>query len=217
MENSNIINNSDNNINISNNFDDNSDSKNLESFTNINKNDFNNKNDKLNPNDFIFMGFELFRYKEITKIGVFYSYTNKSVKGIFSDKTICMMNKDQLYAKIINKYGEKYLLYVPDVSLNNPYYIYIKYLFDFYDSCFNIKAIQENLKYHSDLEKEVDNRINKIDTFNNLIYNKDMNYNYSKQYYTDKKPTFMDIQNLLNKNQKALDGIEQIRMNNSNK
>ena len=72
------------------------------------------------------MGFELFRYKEIYKIGVFYSYTNKSVKGIFSDKTICMMNQDQLYAKIINKYGEKYLLYVPEVSVNNPYYIYIK-------------------------------------------------------------------------------------------
>ena len=204
MENNDISNNNSNNN--SNNFS-----------YDISKTNFNNKDNKLNPNKFIFMGFELFRYKEIYKMGVFYSYTNKSVKGIFSDKTICMMNQDQLYAKIINKYGEKYLLYVPEVSVNNPYYIYIKYLFDFYDSCFNVKAIQENLNYHSNLEKEIDNRINKIDAFNNLVYNKDINYNYSKQYYTDNKPTFMDIQNLLEKNQKALDGIEQIKTSNLSK
>ena len=166
------------------------------------------------PKDFIFLGDELHLYREIPRIGKFYSYKNKSVKGIFIDKTICMMNQDQYYAKIINKYGEKILLYIPDLPANNPYYVYIKHLFDFYDSCFDPQIMINNAKKKLELEKQIDERINKIDLFNNLIFNKSKEENYSKQYYSDNSPTFLDIQNLLKRNQKALDNIEKIKNEN---
>ena len=167
-----------------------------------------------NPNDFIFLGDELHLYREIPHLGNFHSYKNKSVKGIFIDKTICMMNQDQYYAKIINKYGEKILLYIPDLPANNPYYVYIKHLFDFYDSCFDPQIMINNAKKKLELEKQIDERINKIDLFNNLIFNKSKEENYSKQYYSDNSPTFLDIQNLLKRNQKALDNIEKIKNEN---
>ena len=168
------------------------------------------------PNDFIFLGDELHMYREIPRLGNFYSYKNKSVKGIYLDKTICMMNQDQYYAKIINKYGDKELLYIPDLPANNPYYIYVKHLFDFYDACFNPEALQNNTKKRMELEKKIDQRINKIDLFNNIFYNKSKEDNYSKQYYMDNNPTVLDIQNLLRRNQKALDNIEQIKYQNQN-
>ena len=174
----------------------------------------NPKNQLRNPNDFIFLGDELHLYREIPHLGNFYSYKNKSVKGIFIDKTICMMNQDQYYTKIINKYGEKILLYIPALPANNPYYVYIKHLFDFYDSCFNPQIMINNAKKKLELEKQIDERINKIDLFNNLIFNKSKEENYSKQYYSDNNPTFLDIQNLLKRNQKALDNIEKIKNDN---
>ena len=72
-----------------------------------------NINKRKSPNDFIFLCDELHIYREMPGIGKFSSYKNKSVKGIFNDKTICMMNNDQFYAKIINKYGEKDIVYIP--------------------------------------------------------------------------------------------------------
>ena len=192
-------------------------------FTNYNNSNINNDkfvfyaNKKIPlkiPNDFIFLGDELHLYREIPHLGNFYSYKNKSVKGIFIDKTICMMNSDQLYAKIINKYGEKELLYIPELPATNPYYIYIKHLFDFYDACFNPQVLQDNAKKRMELEKKVEERINKIDLFNNLIFNKGKEENYSKQYYMDNNPTFLDIQNLLKRNQKALDNIEKMKYKN---
>ena len=195
------------------------------SYNNINKSYSNNisnnyslySNQKMqlrNPNDFIFLADELHLYREIPHLGNFYSYKSKSVKGIFIDKTICMMNQDQYYAKIINKYGEKILLYIPDLPANNPYYVYIKHIFDFYDSCFNPQIMINNAKKRLELEKQIDERINKIDLFNNLIFNKSKEENYSKQYYLDNNPTFLDIHNLLKRNQKALDNIEQIKNEN---
>ena len=192
---------------------------------NNNYTNINNSNDKFafyankkiplrSPNDFIFLGDELHLYREIPHIGNFYSYKNKSVKGIFIDKTICMMNSDQYYAKIINKYGDKELLFIPEVPANNPYYIYIKNLFDFYDACFNPQALQDNAKKRIELEKKIDERINKIDLYNNLIFNKGKEENYSKQYYMDNSPTFLDVQNLLRRNQKAIDNIEKIKYQN---
>ena len=163
------------------------------------------------PNDFIFLGDHLYIYREIPNIGNFYSYQNKSVKAIFKDKTICMMNQDQYFAKIINKYGEKELLFIPDLPANNPYYIYVKHLFDFYDACFNPEMLKVKEKKKIELEKKIDERINKIDLFNNLLYNKNKEDNYSKQYYVENIPTVMDVQNLLKRNQKALDNIEQIK------
>ena len=167
------------------------------------------------PNDFIFLCDELHIYREIPGIGNFSSYKNGSVKGIFNDKTICLMNKDQFYAKIINKYGEKDILYIPELPANSPYYVYIKHLFDFYDSCFNKEMIYNKEKQKIELEKKIDERINKIDLFNNLIFNKNKEENYSKQYYVDKIPTALDIQNLLNRNQKAIDNIHQIKYSNA--
>ncbi len=167
------------------------------------------------PNDFIFLCDELHIYREIPGIGNFSSYKNGSVKGIFNDKTICMMNKDQFYAKIINKYGEKDILYIPELPANSPYYVYIKHLFDFYDACFNKEMIYNKEKQKIELEKQIDERINKIDLFNNLIFNKNKEENYSKQYYVDKIPTALDIQNLLNRNQKAIDNIHQIKYSNA--
>lgn len=167
------------------------------------------------PNDFIFLCDELHIYREIPGIGNFSSYKNGSVKGIFNDKTICMMNKDQFYAKIINKYGEKDILYIPELPANSPYYVYIKHLFDFYDACFNKEIIYNKEKQKIELEKQIDERINKIDLFNNLIFNKNKEENYSKQYYVDKIPTALDIQNLLNRNQKAIDNIHQIKYSNA--
>ena len=166
------------------------------------------------PNDFIFLCDELHIYREIPGIGNFSSYKNGSVKGIFNDKTICLMNKDQFYAKIINKYGEKDILYIPELPANSPYYVYIKHLFDFYDACFNKEMIYNKEKQKIELEKQIDERINKIDLFNNLIFNKNKEENYSKQYYVDKIPTALDIQNLLNRNQKAIDNIQQIKYSN---
>ena len=169
---------------------------------------------KKSPNDFIFLCDELHIYREVPGIGNFSSYKNGSVKGIFNDKTICMMNKDQFYAKIINKYGEKDILYIPELPANSPYYVYIKHLFDFYDSCFNKEMIYNKEKQKIELEKKIDERINKIDLFNNLIFNKNKEENYSKQYYVDKIPTALDVQNLLNRNQKAIDNIQQIKYSN---
>ena len=166
------------------------------------------------PNDFIFLADEMHIYREIKGIGNFTSYKNKSVKGIFLDKTICMMNQDQFYAKIINKYGEKDILYIPELPSTSPYYIYVKHLFDFYDSCFNPQMIQNKEKLKIELEKKIDDRINKIDLFNNLIFNKNKEDNYSKQYYVDNIPTVMDVQNLLKRNQKAIDNIQKIKYNN---
>jgi len=169
---------------------------------------------KKSPNDFIFLCDELHIYREVPGIGNFSSYKNGSVKGIFNDKTICMMNKDQFYAKIINKYGKKDILYIPELPANSPYYVYIKHLFDFYDSCFNKEMIYNKEKQKIELEKKIDERINKIDLFNNLIFNKNKEENYSKQYYVDKIPTALDVQNLLNRNQKAIDNIQQIKYSN---
>ena len=203
-------------INISNN-----------SFSNYNINNFKEINNKSiysnqynyikrkSPNDFIFLCDELHIYREIPGIGNFSSYKNGSVKGIFNDKTICLMNKDQFYAKIINKYGEKDILYIPELPANSPYYVYIKHLFDFYDACFNKEMIYNKEKQKIELEKQIDERINKIDLFNNLIFNKNKEENYSKQYYVDKIPTALDIQNLLNRNQKAIDNIHQIKYSNA--
>ena len=203
-------------INISNN-----------SFSNYNINNFKEINNKSiysnqynyikrkSPNDFIFLCDELHIYREIPGIGNFSSYKNGSVKGIFNDKTICLMNKDQFYAKIINKYGEKDILYIPELPANSPYYVYIKHLFDFYDACFNKEIIYNKVKQKIELEKQIDERINKIDLFNNLIFNKNKEENYSKQYYVDKIPTALDIQNLLNRNQKAIDNIHQIKYSNA--
>ena len=167
-----------------------------------------------NPNDFIFLGDELYLYREIPNIGNFSSYKNKSVKGIFIDRTICLMNQDQYYAKVINKYGQKELLYIPEIPGNSPYYPYLKHLFDFYDACFSPETLKNNMQKKIELEKEIDQRINKIDLFNNLIFNKNKEDNYSKQYYVDNNPTVLDIQNLLRKNQKALDNIEKIKLEN---
>ena len=178
---------------------------------------YSNKNihlKKKSPNDFIFLCDELHIYREVPGIGNFSSYKNGSVKGIFNDKTICMMNKDQFYAKIINKYGEKDILYIPELPANSPYYVYIKHLFDFYDSCFNKEMIYNKEKQKIELEKKIDERINKIDLFNNLIFNKNKEENYSKQYYVDKIPTALDVQNLLNRNQKSIDNIQQIKYSN---
>ena len=171
----------------------------------------NQKTKLRSPNDFIFLGDELHLYREIPCIGKFYSYKNKSIKGIFIDKTICMMNEDQFYAKFINKYGDKELLFIPDLPATNKYYVYIKHLFDFYDSCFNPEILQNNAKKKMELEKEIDKRIYQIDLFNNLILNKSKDENYSKQYYVDNIPTVLDVQNLLKRNQKALDNIGQIK------
>ena len=189
--------------------------------TNYNpKNNFvfygNKKTQLRSPNDFIFLGDELHLYREIPHIGNFYSYKNKSVKGIFLDKTICMMNQDQFYAKVINKYGDKELLYIPDLPASNPYYIYIKNLFDFYDACFNPEVLQNNAKKKLELERQINQRINKIDDFNNLIFNKSKEENYSKQYYMDNIPTMVDVENLLKRNQKALDNIEKMKYQNNN-
>ena len=214
-----------NNLNYSlNQENNNSTSNNNIYFNNINNISFNNNYSinsyknikrKKNPNDFVFLCDELHLYREIPGIGNFSSYKNKSVKGIFNDKTICMMNEDQFYAKIINKYGEKYILYIPELPANSPYYVYIKHLFDFYDACFNKEMIYNKEKQKIELEKKIDERINKIDLFNNLIFNKNKEENYSKQYYVDKIPTALDIQNLLNRNQKAIDNIHQIKYSNA--
>ena len=173
-----------------------------------------NRNIRKSPNDFIFLCDELHIYREIPGIGNFSSYKNGSVKGIFNDKTICMMNKDQFYAKIINKYGEKEILFIPELPSNSPYYVYVKHLFDFYDACFNKEMIYNKEKQKIELEKKIDERINKIDMFNNLIFNKNKEENYSKQYYVDNIPTMLDVQNLLKRNQKAIDNIEQIKSAN---
>ena len=173
-----------------------------------------NKNKRKSPNDFIFLCDELHIYREIPGIGNFSSYKNGSVKGIFNDKTICMMNKDQFYAKVINKYGEKEILFIPELPSNSPYYVYVKHLFDFYDACFNKEMIYDKEKQKIELEKKIDERINKIDMFNNLIFNKNKEENYSKQYYVDNIPTMLDVQNLLKRNQKAIDNIEQIKYSN---
>ena len=173
-----------------------------------------NMNKRKSPNDFIFLCDELHIYREIPGIGNFSSYKNKSVKGIFNDKTICMMNKDQFYAKIINKYGGKEIVYIPELPANSPYYVYIKHLFDFYDACFNPQMIHNKEKQKVELEKKIDERINKIDLFNNLIFNKSKEENYSKQYYVDNIPTYLDVQNLLKRNQKAIDDIQQIKYSN---
>ena len=65
-----------------------------------------------------------------------------------------------------------------------------------------------------ELEKEIDKRIYQIDLFNNLILNKSKDENYSKQYYVDNIPTVLDVQNLLKRNQKALDNIGKIKNQN---
>ena len=173
-----------------------------------------NRNIRKSPNDFIFLCDELHIYREIPGIGNFSSYKNGSVKGIFNDKTICMMNKEQFYAKIINKFGEKEILFIPELPSNSPYYVYVKHLFDFYDACFNKQMIYNKEKEKIELEKKIDERINKIDMFNNLIFNKNKEENYSKQYYVDNIPTMLDVQNLLKRNQKAIDNIEQIKYSN---
>lgn len=169
-----------------------------------------------NPNDFIFLGQELHKYREIRELGSFYSYTNKSVKIIFIDKTIVMMNADQQYVKVINKNGEKLILYVPEITSNDQYYFYVKHLFDYYDLCFNPQAISDNKWRQMNLEKEIENRINKIDLCNHLLFNKGNEDDYSNQYYMYNIPTVLDIQNLLKKNQKALDGIKEMKQNNIN-
>ena len=193
-------------------------SNNLNNESKSNNNNFvyyaNQKTKLRSPNDFLFLGDELHLYREIPRIGKFYSYKNKSVKGIFIDKTICMMNEDQFYAKVINKYGDKELLFIPDLPATNKYYVYIKHLFDFYDSCFNPEILQNNAKKKMELEKEIDKRIYQIDLFNNLILNKSKDENYSKQYYVDNIPTVLDVQNLLKRNQKALDNIGKIKNQN---
>ena len=203
-------------INISNNSISNYNINNFKEINNksIYSNQYNYKKRK-SPNDFLFLSDELHIYREIPGIGNFSSYKNGSVKGIFNDKTICLMNKDQFYAKIINKYGEKDILYIPELPANSPYYVYIKHLFDFYDACFNKEMIYNKEKQKIELEKQIDERINKIDLFNNLIFNKNKEENYSKQYYVDKIPTALDIQNLLNRNQKAIDNIHQIKYSNA--
>jgi hypothetical protein len=71
--------------------------RNLKESYNIN----NNFGKEINTsNDFIFSGTEIYFYKLIKDLGEFYSYKNKSVKSIFKDRTIIMLNPDLKFVSL---------------------------------------------------------------------------------------------------------------------
>ena len=119
--------------------------RNLKESYNIN----NNFGKEINTsNDFIFSGTEIYFYKLIKDLGEFYSYKNKSVKSIFKDRTIIMLNPDLKFVSLNDTFGNRKVFPLITVTQNNPYYFYIKTTLDFYDMCFNpenlIKTEEKN-------------------------------------------------------------------------
>ena len=134
--------------------------RNLKESYNIN----NNFGKEINKsNDFIFSGTEIYFYKLIKDLGEFYSYKNKSVKSIFKDRTIIMLNPDLKFVSLNDTFGNRLVFPLITVTQNNPYYFYIKTTLDFYDMCFNpenlIKIEEKNFNDDfniDDLVKELE-------------------------------------------------------------
>ena len=162
-----------------------------------------------NINDFIFEGRELFKYKQINNLGEFYSYKNKACKAKFYDNTIVMFNNDLYYVCVFDKHGEKLLLNIDNISMNNENYIYIKHLMDFYDFCFNKEKTREEEHYRTSLQQFINNRLENIDMFNKLFYGKENNF--SKEYQYNQQPTFNDIKILMERNEKMLKEMKQLK------
>ena len=180
--------------------------RNLKESYNIN----NNFGKEINTsNDFIFSGTEIYFYKLIKDLGEFYSYKNKSVKSIFKDRTIIMLNPDLKFVSLNDTFGNRLVFPLITVTQNNPYYFYIKTTLDFYDMCFNPENLIKTEEKNKNDDRLVFQRLDTIDYCNNLLFGK-KEY-FSKQYNYYHNPTQLDIDNLLKRNEESLNNIYQIK------
>ena len=180
--------------------------RNLKESYNIN----NNFGKEINTsNDFIFSGTEIYFYKLIKDLGEFYSYKNKSVKSIFKDRTIIMLNPDLKFVSLNDTFGNRLVFPLITVTQNNPYYFYIKTTLDFYDMCFNQENLIKTEEKNKNDDRLVFQRLDTIDYCNSLLFGK-KEY-FSKQFNYYHNPTELDVENLIKRNDESLKNIYQIK------
>ena len=180
--------------------------RNLKESYNIN----NNFGKEINKsNDFIFSGTEIYFYKLIKDLGEFYSYKNKSVKSIFKDRTIIMLNPDLKFVSLNDTFGNRLVFPLITVTQNNPYYFYIKTTLDFYDMCFNPENLIKIEEKNKNDDRLVFQRLDTIDYCNSLLFGK-KEY-FSKQFNYYHNPTELDVENLIKRNDESLKNIYQIK------
>ena len=180
--------------------------RNLKESYNIN----NNFGKEINKsNDFIFSGTEIYFYKLIKDLGEFYSYKNKSVKSIFKDRTIIMLNPDLKFVSLNDTFGNRKVFPLITVTQNNPYYFYIKTTLDFYDMCFNQENLIKTEEKNKNDDRLVFQRLDTIDYCNSLLFGK-KEY-FSKQFNYYHNPTELDVENLIKRNDESLKNIYQIK------
>ena len=180
--------------------------RNLKESYNIN----NNFGKEINTsNDFIFSGTEIYFYKLIKDLGEFYSYKNKSVKSIFKDRTIIMLNPDLKFVSLNDTFGNRKVFPLITVTQNNPYYFYIKTTLDFYDMCFNQENLIKTEEKNKNDDRLVFQRLDTIDYCNSLLFGK-KEY-FSKQFNYYHNPTELDVENLIKRNDESLKNIYQIK------
>ena len=176
--------------------------RNLKESYNIN----NNFGKEINTsNDFIFSGTEIYFYKLIKDLGEFYSYKNKSVKSIFKDRTIIMLNPDLKFVSLNDTFGNRKVFPLITVTQNNPYYFYIKTTLDFYDMCFNQENLIKTEEKNKNDDRLVFQRLDTIDYCNSLLFGK-KEY-FSKQFNYYHNPTELDVENLIKRNDESLKNI----------
>ena len=180
--------------------------RNLKESYNIN----NNFGKEINSsNDFIFSGTEIYFYKLIKDLGEFYSYKNKSVKSIFKDRTIIMLNPDLKFVSLNDTFGNRKVFPLITVTQNNPYYFYIKTTLDFYDMCFNQENLIKTEEKNKNDDRLVFQRLDTIDYCNSLLFGK--KEHFSKQFNYYHNPTELDVENLIKRNDESLKNIYQIK------
>ena len=159
--------------------------------------------------DFVFEGDELFLFREVKGVGEFFSFKNESVKANFYDRTVVRMNKDMMYADILNSKGEKILLKTSDITGDNLYYKYVKMVVDFGDVCFNRERYRKEEEQRKLMNEYVKQKISQLEDTESVIFKKKKIF--SDEYLYNKQPTQKDIEVLLKKNEEMLNEIRKIK------
>ena len=162
--------------------------------------------------DFVFEGDELFLFREVKGVGEFFSFKNESVKANFYDRTVVRMNKDMMYADILNSKGEKILLKTSDITGDNLYYKYVKMVVDFGDVCFNRERYRKEEEQRKLMNEYVKQKISQLEDTESVIFKKKKIF--SDEYLYNKQPTQKDIEVLLKKNEEMLNEIRKIKEQN---
>ena len=132
----------------------------------------NRNSNKTLKREFVFEGGELELFREIKGVGEFFSYTSKSVKANFEDRTVARMNGDQQLIDILDKRGIKHLLVLSEVRSDNVFFPYIKMLVEFYDTCFNKDNIRKSRENKRVLDFYMQRALQRIADSEEVVFKK---------------------------------------------